>query len=84
MFVMCTTEVLFFDSLLKALGNDVTEVSRWKEGRNEINFTNNTCQELPRYAQCVFMGAIVDQVSQLMASNFLAFFGRWRWPWREP
>ena len=69
----------FFDSLLKAVGNDVAEESfdeplgGKKEG-NEINFQKS----MPRYAQRVFMGAIVDQVSHLMGSNFFLAF--WRGP----
>jgi len=66
-----------FRQLTKSLRNrcewgEFWRVSRWKEGRNEINFKKH----MSRYAQCACMGGIVDQVSHLMAYNFLALFRR--------
>ena len=59
-----------FDVSLGGKKEDMRSISTKTHARN--------CQDM----HSVSSGAIVDQVSHLMASNFLIFFGGV--PWREP
>ena len=59
---------------LQALGNDVAE-ERFDEslGGKKEEMRSISKKNMSRYAQCVCMGAIVNQVSHLMASTVICF-----------